>query len=455
TMSGEYSLKKDRDRKFFLGQFLWSGQDYIGEPTPYDVFPVKASFFGATDTAGLPKDAFHLFRSQWSADPMVHISPMDWTNHVQGEDVAVWVYANVETVELLLNGVSLGVKKFDRKVTDYGRPYLETTEPTGDDRNYPSGSYTSPNGGTGKLHLTWQVPFQPGRLVAVATDGGRQVARDEVVTAGLPHAIFLERNRSGGSMTFLTATVLDAHGIVVPGADNTINFAVSGAGRLAGVDNGRQENAQGYQEPSVPASNGMAVAVIAATGARGTITVTATSPGLTPARTILPGSPDGQRNGPGTHAKATTAVMSAPAADASYSGAPATVPAAMLDGDPTTGWSNYYLKSATANLNSVSQSRPQDWVSLSLPTTRSVSTVDASFTTDTRYSLPATIVVSYQTRHGFVPVSNPHITWATATDQPTTITFDPVPTDQVRVTMTSPTPGTAAGFLRISELTVS
>ena len=80
TMSGEYGLKKDRDRPYFAGEFLWSGMDYIGEPTPYfDVFPVKASFFGAVDTAGFPKDQYYLFQSQWTTRPMVHLLPMDWT----------------------------------------------------------------------------------------------------------------------------------------------------------------------------------------------------------------------------------------------------------------------------------------------------------------------------------------------------------------------------------------
>jgi beta-galactosidase len=124
----------------------------------------------------------------------------------------------------------------------------------------------------------------------------------------------------------------------------------------------------------------------------------------------------------------------------------------MLDGDPATGWSNYYVKPATAILNAVSRSRPLDWVSLSWPAARTVDTVAASFTTSTRFSLPATIEVSYRTDHGFAPVGNPRITWATASDQPTTVTFEPVRTDQLRLTMTSPTPGTAAGFLRISEL---
>ena len=461
TMSGEYALKKDRDRKFFLGQFLWAGQDYIGEPTPYDVFPVKTSFFGAVDTAGLPKDTYHLFRSQWATEPVVHIVPMDWTNHVPGENVPVWVYSNQQTVELLLNGKSLGVKKFDRKVTTDGRQYLETTEPTGDDRNYPSGSYTSPNGSTGKLHLTWHVPFQPGTLVAIATEGGRQVARDEIGTAGLAHAVILTpRQPDGsdaiGSMSFLIASIVDANGVVVPGATNPISFRVTGPGRIAGVDNGRQESPQGYQGPSVPAFNGKAVAVIGATGAPGTISVLATSPGLVPGRTTLPGNPGGQRNGPAAlPATAGPARTAVPTADASYSGAPDTVPAAMLDGNPSTGWSNFYQKSATATLNAVSVSRPGDWVSLSWPAPRDVNTVTASFTTSAALSLPKTITVDYRTGHGFRPVRNLHITWATTSNQPTILTFDPVRTDQLRLTMTSPAPGTSAGFLRIAELTAS
>jgi beta-galactosidase len=109
TMSGEYGLKKDRDRPWFAGEFLWSGTDYIGEPTPYyDVFPVKTSFFGAVDTAGFQKDQYYLFKSQWTDRPMVHVLPMDWTRHEPGEPVEVRAYANVDSVELYLNGRSLG-----------------------------------------------------------------------------------------------------------------------------------------------------------------------------------------------------------------------------------------------------------------------------------------------------------------------------------------------------------
>ncbi|MER6983656.1 glycoside hydrolase family 2 TIM barrel-domain containing protein, partial [Streptomyces carpinensis] len=194
TMSGEYGHKKDRDRKWFAGQFLWSGIDYIGEPTPYNVFPVKASFFGAVDTAGFPKDMYHLFRSQWTAEPMVHLVPMTW-NHEEGDVVEVWAYANVESVELFLNGNSLGTRSFDVKRTIDGRAYLETTEATGDDKTFTDGpypgSYTSPNGSAGKLHLTWKVPYRPGELKAVARRDGKVVATDVLRTAGAAPAVRL------------------------------------------------------------------------------------------------------------------------------------------------------------------------------------------------------------------------------------------------------------------------
>src|SRR5580698_2881521 len=292
TMSGEYELKKDRDRKFWNGGFLWSGQDYIGEPTPYDVFPVKASFFGAMDTAGFAKDAYYLFASQWTTEPMVHIVPMDWTSYEPGQPVSVWVYANVPTVELLRNGTSLGVKSFDEKVTTYGRKYLETTEPTHDDYNYPSGSYTSPNGSTGKLHLTWTVPFAPGTLSAVARAGGRVVAQDELRTAGPPHALTLTPDRrviaaDGTSLAFLAVEVIDRAGVVVPGASGLIQFGLAGPAVLDGVDNGQQENAQSYRLTSVPAFNGRALVIIRSSGRPGGITVTAASPGLAGAKAGL------------------------------------------------------------------------------------------------------------------------------------------------------------------------
>ena len=473
TMSGEYGLKKDRDRKYFQGQFLWSGTDYIGEPTPYNVFPVKSSFFGAVDTAGFPKDAYWLYRSQWTKDPMVHLLPMNWTDHEPGEPVQVWAYANVDTVELFLNGHSLGVRRFDHKTTVDGRPYLETTEATGDDKTvtagpYP-GSYTSPNGSAGKLHLTWDVPFAAGKLVAVASRDGHQVARDEVDTAGPPAAVRLTPDKrtiaaDGRSLSYFTVDVLDAHGVLVPGADNAISFDVRGAGRLVGLDNGRQEDAENYKASTRQAFNGKALAIVASGDEPGPITVTATADGLAAARSTLfatrtHGASE-RHHGPARayvgdgHTTGPPSPPSGPTADASYSGKADTLPAAMIDGDPATAWSNYYLKEATALLPAFSLAHPREWVSVAWPGAQSVSSVRATFTIDATHALPADIGVRYWDGTRWAAVSNSHVAFASASGQPTVVSFDPVTTTRLRLDLTSAHPKAGDGFLAISELEV-
>jgi beta-galactosidase len=295
TMSGEYGHKKDRDRKYFLGQFLWSGFDYIGEPTPYNVFPVKSSFFGAIDTAGFPKDMYYLFKSQWTKAPMVHLLPMNWNDYKPGQDVQVWAYANVDTVELFLNGTSLGVKKFDHKTTSYGKDYLETTECSGDDKTMSTGtcpgSYKSPNGSSGKLHLTWHVPFAPGKLVAVATKDGVQVARDEVDTAGAADTTRLMPDKQviaadGHALSFVAVDVVDKDGVMLPSGNNPLTFSVTG-GKLVGLDNGQEESAENYKSNVRSAFNGKALAIIQSNVAEGPITVNVTSPGLLPQTTTI------------------------------------------------------------------------------------------------------------------------------------------------------------------------
>jgi beta-galactosidase len=461
TYSGEYGLKKDRDRKYFAGQFLWTGIDYLGEPTPYwDDFPVKASFFGAVDTAGFAKDFYHLFRSQWSNEPMVHLLPMNWTDHKPGAKVSVWAYSNADTVELFLNGKPVGTQKFDTKTTSYGKRYLETTEATGDDKTVKTGpfpgSYTSPNGSAGKLHLTWTVPFEPGRLVAVAKRGGVEVARDELSTAGTPHGIRLTPDRKvlgdDTSRSFVTAEVVDARGVVVPQADNLISFDVRG-GVLAGLDNGRQESAENYQASSRTAFSGKALAIIAPGQTAGPIVVTARAPGLRTGTTTLVSSGGGELARPPAGPPAPPK-PSGPAADASYSGAANTIPAAMLDGNTADGgWSNYYNKKATALLPAVSLAHADEWVSVSGIGPAPVGNVQAYFTTDAARALPATIAVSYWDGRRFVPVRDARIEWATGSNQPTRVTFAPVRTSQIRLDMTSRAPGTATGFLQIAELT--
>ncbi|KJK34566.1 beta-galactosidase, partial [Lentzea aerocolonigenes] len=455
----EYGLKKDRDRKWFAGQFLWTGIDYIGEPTPYNnTFPVKSSFFGAVDTAGFPKDFYHLFRSQWSSEPMVHLLPMNWTNYKPGERVSVWAYSNADTVELFLNDKSLGERKFDTKTTTYGVKYRETTEATGDDKTvtggrYP-GSYTSPNGSAGKLHLTWLVPFQRGRLVAVAKRGGVEVARDEVRTAGDPYAIRLKADSGDGrSLAFVTAEVVDSAGVVVPDAANPITFQVAN-GSLAGLDNGRQESAENYQASSRTAFNGLALAMVRpGTGPAGT-TVTARAPGLRDGIATFGTNGAVFGSGPVPEAAGPVGVTAASAADASYSGAPNTVPAAMLDGNASTYWSNYYLKTATGLLPQVSSAHAADWVSLSGLEGAPIRSVQASFLVNGSHALPATISVSYWNGTTFVPVGDPRIEWAPGPGQPTRIAFTPVSTGRLRLDLTSRAPRTTTGFLGIAEMSV-
>ncbi|MBC6458182.1 DUF4982 domain-containing protein [Actinomadura sp. HBU206391] len=461
TMSGEYGLKKDRDRKFFIGEFLWSGFDYIGEPTPYwDDFPVKSSFFGAVDTAGFPKDLYYLFKSQWTTKPMVHLLPMNWTDHKPGDQVEVWAYSNVDTVELRLNGRSLGVRRFDRKTTTYGASYLETTEPTGDDKTFPSGSYTGPNGGMGKLHLTWKVPFERGSLVAVAKRNGVEVARDRLDTADAPSAVRLRPDRKvvtadGRSLAFVTADVVDREGVVVPGAAVPITVRVTG-GELAGLDSGRQESAENYKARTRTTFNGKALAMIRSADRAGPIRVTATAPGLrTGTTTISSTTARGHTAPPADPVTAAWTAPAAAAADASFSGMQATIPMAMLDGDLTTAWSNRYAKDATALLPAVSAAHATEWVTVHSPRPRRITgPVQAYFTLGDGRALPASLKVSYWDGRRYVPVRNLRTTWPTASNQPSTIAFDPVTTASLRFDMASPAPGTPNGFLQIAELQV-
>ncbi|MFG2729407.1 glycoside hydrolase family 2 TIM barrel-domain containing protein [Streptomyces canus] len=463
TMSGEYGHKKDRDRKWFAGQFLWSGIDYIGEPTPYDVFPVKASFFGAVDTAGFPKDMYHLFRSQWVDEPMVHLVPMTW-NHAEGDTVEVWAYANVPTVELFLNGTSLGTRTFDTKKTTDGRVYLETTEATGDDKTFTDGpypgSYTSPNGSAGKLHLTWKVPYAPGELKAVARRNGKVVATDVLRTAGKPHAVRLTADREslaadGRSLVFVTADVVDSRGVVVPDAEHLISFAVTG-GSLAGLDNGREESAERYQATTRTAFHGKALAIVRSGTEPGVLKVTASAEGLragsakvrtTPSRSVAVTEPP-------AFTPDHPAPPNYPHADASYSGRPDTLPAAMLDGNPATGWSNAFSKAATALLPAFSGARAEDWVCVDFGRTRAFDRAVVSFTLSATHSLPAAVEAAVWDGKRYVPAEGVSVAWATASDEPTVVTFDAARGSRLRLTLTSAYPGETRGAVRISKLEV-
>jgi beta-galactosidase len=246
---------------------------------------------------------------------------------------------------------------------------------------------------------------------------------------------------------------------VVPDATNAISFKVSG-GRLVGLDNGRQESAENYKSSTRAAWAGKALAMIQAGTRAGPVTITARSPGLRTGEARVR-SVSADRNGFGSADPVPVtnpsppSTVDGPVADAGYSGAPDTLPAAMLDGDPATGWSNFYRKAATALLPTISSAHAREWVSLTYPRARTLSGATASFTVDATHALPAAIEVRYWDGTRYLPVGNPRITWAPGSDQPTAITFDPVRTNVIRLELTSAAPSTTSGFLRIVALAAS
>ena len=263
--TAEDAWKYDRDLKHIAGQYIWTGFDYIGEPTPYyNVFPAKSSYFGAVDTAGFPKDIFYYYQSQWKEQPMVHILPhWNWT---EGESVRVIAYTNAHKVELFLNGVSLGERSYIVKKTSWGSTYKETTE--------------------GDTYLEWSVPFEPGVLTAVGKDENDHViAKDEVVTAGEPAGVRLTAdqrviNADGNDLSFITVDIIDSEGNIVPAADNLVQFSIAGKGELVGVDNGDAASIERYKVNKRKAFNGKALAIVQSSKQAGEITLKASAVGL-------------------------------------------------------------------------------------------------------------------------------------------------------------------------------
>ncbi|MCY7061382.1 LPXTG-anchored adhesin/beta-galactosidase BgaA [Streptococcus oralis] len=273
----------DRDNAGYAGQFIWTGTDYIGEPTPWhnqNHTPVKSSYFGIVDTAGIPKHDFYLYQSQWVSvkkKPMVHLLPhWNWENRdlaskvedAQGK-IPVRAYSNAASVELFLNGQSLGVKKFNKKQTSDGRTYQEGANAK-------------------ELYLEWKVAYQPGTLEAVARDeAGKEIARDKITTAGQPAGVRLVKEEhaiaaDGKDLTYIYYEIVDSEGNVVPTANNLVRFQLHGQGQLVGVDNGEQASRERYKaQPDGSwirrAFNGKGVAIVKSTEQAGKFTLTAHS----------------------------------------------------------------------------------------------------------------------------------------------------------------------------------
>ena len=283
----------DRDNPGYAGQFIWTGTDYIGEPTPWhnqNQTPVKSSYFGIVDTAGIPKNDYYLYQSQWvSAEkkPMVHLLPhWNWENPTLKENVAdadgnipVRAYSNAASVELFLNGNTLGKKTFTKKQTSDGRTYQEGAKPN-------------------ELYLEWKVAFEAGTLEAVARDeAGNIVARDKIVTAGEPAGVRLVKEEhaiaaDGKDLTYIYYEIVDSKGNVVPTANNLVRFQLHGQGQIVGVDNGEQASRERYKEQADgswirKAFNGKGVVIVKSTEQAGKFTLTAHSDFLKSGQTTI------------------------------------------------------------------------------------------------------------------------------------------------------------------------
>lgn len=291
---------------YSIGEFNWTGFDYIGEPTPYagdastdangNQIASKSSYFGIVDTAGLPKDSYYLYQSLWtdrSSNPMVHLVPSNW-NWEQGQKIDVIAYSNAMSVELFLNGKSLGVRSFNEQSTRLGMTYRTAT-----DRNTiadaPGAYADSP---LNDFYLTWDdVAYEPGELKAVAysqADGkGDVIAQDVLATSSAASALRLTPDRrlidnSGydDDLSFITVEATDANGTLVPDASNAVTFQVKN-GTIAGVDNGDGASLEKWQTGSGKVTSsyrslfsGKAMLIVRSDGSGKPIEVTAQSAGL-------------------------------------------------------------------------------------------------------------------------------------------------------------------------------
>lgn len=231
------------------GVYVWTGFDYLGEPTPF-WWPARSSYFGIIDLAGFPKDVYYMYQSEWSDKDVLHIFP-HW-NWKEGMDVDVWAYYNnADEVELYLNGKSLGKR--------------------------------SKKGG--ELHVIWRVPFEKGTIKAISRKAGKEVLIKEIKTTEEPVAVNLVADRlniksDGRDLSFITAEVLDKAGNPVPDANNMIRFEVEGEGVIVGTDNGDPIDSVSLKKPERNLFNGKALVVVKSNRNKGLIKVKAYSEGL-------------------------------------------------------------------------------------------------------------------------------------------------------------------------------
>lgn len=238
TPDTEFEMQDDCD--FLCGEFVWTGFDYLGEPSPYNEgTPAKSSYFGIVDLAGLKKDRFYLYQSIWSDKPVLHLLPhWNWPDRI-GQNVPVFCYTNYPKAELFVNGKSMGVKEKDK-----------------------SNKYS-------RYRLMWNdVIYQPGEIKVIAYNGDNKAVAQQIIrTAGEPYSVRLTADRdtikaNGNDLCFVTVEVVDKAGNLCPRVDNFLFFDVIGAGNLKAVCNGNPIEQTSFSSNYMSVFNGKMVAVI-------------------------------------------------------------------------------------------------------------------------------------------------------------------------------------------------
>ena len=253
------------DLPYVAGEFVWTGMDYLGEPTPYyNQWPSRSSYFGIVDIAGLPKNRFYGYKAHWTSADVLHIFPhWNWEG-MEGQTVPVHVYTNWPEVELFVNGVSQG----KRRLRETSETPMEQIE---------------------RYRLIWpDVIYQPGEVKAVAYDeNGEPAAEQTVKTAGEPDRVLLSADRDsiandGVDLVYITAAITDKYGVVCPHANHRLTFSVSGAGELLTTDAGDQRETESFARADKKALAGYLVGCVRSLPGNGaSITVTVTGDGLT------------------------------------------------------------------------------------------------------------------------------------------------------------------------------
>ena len=269
------------DWSWAIGEFVWTGFDYLGEPTPYYTnWPSHSSLFGIVDLAGLPKDRYYLYRSHWNSDEeTLHILPhWTWPGR-EGETTPIFVYTNYPSAELFINGVSQGVRTKDKSIN------LENT--WGEEAKMTLQRQQ-------RYRLMWMdTKYEAGTVKVVAyNEAGEAVAEKEVKTAGKPHHIELVADRStiqadGRDLSFVTVRVVDKDGNLCPDAQHEIKYSVKGEGSYRAGASGNPVSLEPFHLPKMKVFNGMMTAIVQSTDEAGEITLTATAKGLKSAKIVI------------------------------------------------------------------------------------------------------------------------------------------------------------------------